>query len=260
MHQLPWAMITGASSGLGVELARNLAGRSYNLVLTARGASAMEQLATELRDRHDIQVRVEPLDLGCAGSAAKLCARLDAAGIEPEILVNNAAFGMTGPFLEHDDARLREMLQLDVVSATELALFLGRQMVKRGSGRILFVGSLAAFQPNPSMAAYGAAKAYILSFAEALHVELAPKVSVSIVSPGLMDTGFNAASGYKTPDMLSRTMLSPAKVASIGLEALFASRSGVVAGRMNQLLAFSSRLISRHFAARSSYRMGQAGK
>lgn len=260
MSYLPWAVITGASSGLGVALAHNMATRHYNLVLTARGTRAMEQLASDLRGRHEIDVRVETLDLGLAGSAATLCARLDVAGIQPDILVNNAGFGMTGPFVEHDDERLREMLQLDMVSATELALILGRRMWKRGSGKILFVGSLAGFQPNPSMAAYGAAKAYILSFAEALHVELAPTVNVSIVSPGLMDTGFNAASGFKTPDALRRTMLSPAKVAEIGLAALFAGRSGVVAGRMNKLLAFSSRLFSRHFAAQSSYRMGQVGK
>lgn len=260
MGNRPWAVITGASSGLGVELARNLAGRKHNLVLTARGATAMEQLAAELRDRYDIQVHVEPLDLGTAGSAAILCKRLETLGVQPDILVNNAAFGMTGPFLEQDDDRLREMLQLDMVTPTELTLLLGRGMATRGNGRILFVGSLAAFQPTPSMAAYGAAKAYILSFAEALHVELAPQVSVSVVSPGLMDTGFNAASGFETPEALRRTILSPATVASIGLDALFEGRSSVVAGRLNKLMALSSRLFSRHFAAQSSYRLGHAGK
>lgn len=254
---LPWAVVTGASSGLGEALARNLAARQHNIVLTARTVDAMERLAGELRERHGVAVHVEPLDLSAPGSANTLCERLDKAGIQPDVLVNNAAFGIAGPFLDHDDDRLRAMLQLDIVSVTELTLLLGRRMAQRGHGRILFVGSLAAFQPAPALAAYGAAKAYLLSFAEALHIELVPTVNVTILSPGLMDTGFNTASGYSTPANLRRTILPPARVAQIGLNALFEGRSGVVAGRINKVMAFSSRLLSRHFSAKTTYRMGQ---
>ncbi len=125
-------------------------------------------------------------------------------------------------------------------------------MVRNGRGRILLVGSMAAFQPVPGMTAYAAAKAFVLSFGEALHVELSPAVNVTVLSPGLMDTGFNDASGYQPPKALDVMKLAPSHVARIGLDALFAGKSGVIAGRLNKLMAFGSRVTPRHFAAKAS--------
>ena len=197
-----------------------------------------------------MEIVVEPLDLGEPGGAALLQQRLDARGIEPDILVNNAGFGLYEPFVAHDPARLRAMLQLDIVSLAELTRLIGDRMVARGRGRILMVGSMAAYQPVPQLAAYAAAKAFVLSLGEALHVEFARRgVTVTVLSPGLMDTGFNAASGYETPAALDIMKLAPAKVAAIGLDALFAGRSGVIAGGLNKIMGFSSRLLSRHRAA-----------
>ncbi len=150
------------------------------------------------------------------------------------------------------------MLQLNIVSLTELSHVFGRRMAARDGGHILLVASLAAYQPDPLLAAYGASKAYVLSLGEALNVELAPKVGVTVLSPGLMDTGFNAVSGFQTPSSLKRTQLLPATVARIGLEAMFAGRSSVVAGRLNKVMAFSSRMLSRHFAAQTSYNMARS--
>jgi len=141
---------------------------------------------------------------------------------------------------------------------TELTLLLGRQMARAGRGHIMLIASVAAFQPTPSLAAYSAGKAYVLSLGEALNVELAGKVVVTVLSPGLMDTGFNAASGFETPTMLRRTILTPAEVAAIGLDAMFSGKSGVVAGRWNQIATFIGRFFSRHFLATSARRM--AGK
>lgn len=254
--QTKWALVTGASSGLGVAFARSLAARQINLVLTARRAEPMERLATELAQRHGVEVIVETADLGAPGSAAKLQHLMDERGIAPDVLINNAGFGLNGPFLEHDPERLRMMLQLDILSLTELTQLFGQRMAARGHGHILLVASLASYQPSPLFASYAAAKAYVLSLGEALNVELkSRKVGVTVLSPGLMDTGFNDVSGFKTPDSIKSTILTPDAVAEIGLEAMFKGKPSVIAGRLNKVLAFSSRFTSRHLQARLTLRM-----
>ena len=250
-----WALVTGASSGLGVAFARDLAARKVNLALTARREAPMQELAGELKQKHGIEVAIEPVDLGQPGSAATLQGRLDERGIVPDILVNNAGFGLSGAFVDHEPERLRMMLQLDIVSLTELTHLFGQRMAARGSGRILLVASLASYQPSPRLASYAAGKAYVLSLGEALNVELAPKVGVTVLSPGLMDTGFNDVSGFRTPDSVKSTMLLPAEVAAIGLDAMFAGRPSVIAGRLNNVLAFSNRFTSRHLQAKLTLRM-----
>lgn len=250
----PWALVTGASSGLGIELARGLAARRVNLILVARREAAMQELATALEQRWGVRTAVEVLDLSQPGSAAVLEQRLRRQGIEPEILINNAGSGIGGLFVEQDPERVRAMLQLDIVTLTELALLFGRRMAARGRGSILLVASTAAYQPTPMTAAYGAAKAYVLSLGEALHAELAPHVAVTVLSPGLMDTGFAKVSGYEPPASVRHTVLAPERVAQIGLEALFARRSSVIPGGLNKVLAFSSRLLPRSLQARLVFR------
>ncbi len=147
------------------------------------------------------------------------------------------------------------MLQLDIVALTELTYVFGQRMAERGGGHILLVASLAAYQPTSHLAAYAAAKAYVLSLGEALHVELAPKVGVSVLSTGLMETGFFAVSGYQPSPLFRRTKMMPAAVAAIGLDALFAGRSSVVAGHLNRLMVAPNRFISRHFQAKVALRL-----
>ena len=253
----PWAIVTGASSGLGKELGRALAMRKTNLVLVARREAPMQELAVELRQRHGIEVVVEPLDLATPDSAIRLQRRLDERGISPEVLINNAAFGLSGKFLTQEPTRLREMLQLDITSVVELTQVFGGRMAERGGGHILLVASLAAYSPTPLLAAYGAAKQFILAFGVALHVEMAPKVGVTVLSPGLMETEFFGVSGYKPPAFLSRTMVAPSRVAEIGLKAMFKGRSSVVAGRLNRITAFSNRFTSRHLQAKVAYGMSK---
>lgn len=251
MAERGWAVVTGASSGLGVALAEELAARGYDLVLTARSEPPMRALADRLAAAHGVRTHVEPLDLVQPGAARVLCDRLDAAGIEPDALVNNAGFGLYGPFLDHDPDRLRTMLQLDIVALTELTQIVGRRMAARGRGRIMLVGSMAAYQPVGLLAAYAAAKAYVLSLGEALDAELAPAVTVTVLSPGLMDTGFNAMSGYQPPAAFERMKLTPAAVAAIGVDAMLAGRS-VIAGRLNKVMGFASRFAPRRLAARAT--------
>ncbi len=254
---LKWAVVTGASSGLGKEFARALAAKSWNVVLAARREEPMQVLATELRQRHGVQVVVESIDLSAPASSADLQRRLDARDINPDILINNAAFGLSGEFISQEPARLAEMLQLDIVSLTELTHLFGKRMADRGAGHILLVASLAAYQPDPLLAAYGAAKHYVLALGIALHVELAGRVNVTVVSPGLMDTGFNDVSGFKPKASLKPSIVSPVKVAEAGLKAMFAGKASVIVGKLNRLTAFSNRFTSRFMQAKLTYRMSK---
>lgn len=249
-----WALVTGASSGIGVELARDLARRGAHLVLTARSEAPMRDLATELTATHGVECVVEPLDLAAPGAVAALSARLAAHGIVPDVVVANAGFGIAGDFVDHDPEQLAAMLRLNMIALTELTHVAARRMAAVGRGGILLVGSLAAVQPDPGLAAYGATKAYVLSLGEALHVELKPKgVTVTVLNPGIVDTNFNAVSGYAPPAFTRPSVLPAATVARIGLDALVAGRGSVVAGMVNRIAAVLSRLTPRVLTARLVY-------
>jgi short-subunit dehydrogenase len=253
MSERVWAVVTGASSGLGVEFARSLARRKINVVLVARREAPMQQLADELRLTHGVEIVVESMDLAEATSAEGLPNSLDRRGIRPEILVNNAAFGLSGEFLEQDAARIHQMLQLDVLALVSLTHVFGEMMKELGRGHILLVGSLAAYQPTPLMAAYGAAKNFVLAFGEALHVELAP----TVVSPGLMETEFFGVAGYTPKESLKSSMMTAKDVAEAGIVAMYAGKSSVVIGRLNKLAVFSTRFFSRNVQAKIVYRMSR---
>lgn len=253
----PLALVTGASSGLGAAFARDLATRGYDLVLTSRSTQPMEALANEVGTLHGTLSSIIPLDLACSESSTALVTLLDKRGLSPDVLINNAGFGISERFLDHRETRLAEMLALNIIAPTELSLLIGRKMAARGAGRILMVSSLTAFQPNPLMAAYGASKAYLLSLGEALHAELRPVVNVTVLSPGLMNTGFNAASGFATPASLQRFVMTTEEVAAIGLDAMFSDKASIVAGGANKLIALATRFISRQLSARQSMRLAQ---
>lgn len=250
-----WAIITGASSGLGVELAKELAARQSNLVLVARRRDPMEALAARLRAEFAIEVLVEPSDLGEPNAAKHLFDSLNAQHIDVRVLVNNAGFGLQGHFLDHDANHLRQMLQLDIIALTELTQLFAHQMREKGGGHVLLVASMAAYQPNPLYAAYGAAKAYVLSLGEALSVELAPLVNVTVLSPGLMETGFTAVAGHKITASQRWLLLSPPNVAKLGVQAMFNRRPSVVAGIINRLSIFLSRFFPRRLQAQMIFRM-----
>jgi hypothetical protein len=250
MQNRETALVTGASSGLGVALAEELASRGYDLVLTARSKVPMDELAARLRTRSGVNVTVVEADLSQPDGVTDLTSKLDAQGFKPTVVVNNAAFGLNERFVDHDHDRLAAMLCLNVLSLSELSRFYGQRMAAAGRGHILLVASLAAYQPDPLMAAYGASKAYVLSLGEALHVELSPRVGVTVLSPGFMETGFSAASGFEPNRATIRTALSPTKVARIGLEAMFRGQPTVVAGGMNRAMVFVTGLLPRMFVAR----------
>ena len=248
------ALVTGASGGLGIALADDLARRGYPLVLTARSRPALEDVARRVRNSHGVPVIVQPADLSTPTGVSELIAGLDAQDIRPSILVNNAGFGLNERFQEHSLERLEAMLHLNILALTTLAHAYAQRMKADGGGRILLVASLAAHMPAPLMAAYGASKAYVLSLGEALHVELAPDVGVTVLSPGYMETGFDEASGFRPNAATKRTVLAPSTVARIGLDALFADESSVVAGNANKFAAMLGRILPRTFMARQLYK------
>jgi short-subunit dehydrogenase len=235
------ALITGASAGLGVEFARQLSRRGHALVLAARRKDRIEALANELGD-----ARAVAIDLSKAGAAANLIADLDAEDERIELLVNNAGFGLIGRFAELDPERLRQMIDLNVGTLTELCRAVAPGMVKRRSGGIINVASTAAFQPGPRMAVYFATKAYVLSFTEALHEELKPHdVKVSCLCPGPTRTEFGEVAGFGGSATFERVAMQPPEVVKAGLEGLERNHAVVVPGVINKAIAASTRFAPR---------------
>jgi uncharacterized protein len=240
------ALITGASAGLGVEFARQLSMRGHALVLAARRRDRIEALAEELGN-----ARAVTIDLSKAGAATKLIADCAAAGEQVEILVNNAGFGLIGRFAELDPKRLRQMIDLNVATLTDLCRAVAPGMIERRSGGIVNVASTAAFQPGPNMAVYFATKAYVLSLTEALHEELKPHgVKVSCLCPGPTRTEFGEVAGFGGNVAFDRVAMGAPEVVRAGLDGLDKNDAVVVPGLMNKTVAASTRFVPRSLVRR----------
>jgi short-subunit dehydrogenase len=235
------ALVTGASAGLGVEFARRLSERGHRLVLVARRKERLEELAEERGN-----ARAVAIDLSKKDAAANLLADLDAHGETVDQLVNNAGFGLIGRFVELDAKRLRQMIDLNVGTLTDLCRAVAPAMIGRRSGAILNVASTAAFQPGPRMAVYFATKAFVLSLSEALHEELKPHgIKVSCLCPGPTRTEFGDVAGFGGNGLFDRVAMNPAQVVETGLKGLDANDAVVVAGWMNKVTAASTRFAPR---------------
>src|SRR5262245_36683025 len=241
-----WALVTGASSGFGIEFATLLAERNANLILAARRTEPMENLAKRLRQQHHVSIIVEGIDLSVAGAGAELKSRLDQRGIVVDVLVNNAGSGLYGGFLDQPLPKTLAMLHLNMLALTELTHVFAVGMVKRRAGHILLIASLLAYQATPGYAAYAASKGYVLLFGEALHAELKPcGVNVTVLSPGATSTSFAEVAGQKETLPLRMLMMEPSPVARTGILAMLRRRSSVVAGVLNKLVVLSSRFAPR---------------
>src|SRR5215472_3362917 len=241
-----WALVTGASSGLGVEFAKLLAERHANLVLVARRTEPMTRLADELTRKHSVRIVVIGMDLSGPGAAAKLKSDLDARGIAIESLVNNAGYGMYGDFLDQKLEAISAMMQVNMLALTELTHIFARDMVKRREGQILLLASLLGYQAVPGYAAYAASKAYVLLLGEALHQELAARgVSVTTVSPGTTATAFGAIAGEKSSPLLKALRMKPQVVAKTAVLAAMRDKASVVPGFLNKVNVFTDRLMPR---------------
>lgn len=239
----PVALVTGASSGIGAELAREAAKDGHDVVLVARRRDAMQTLAEKL-EGEGATVTVIPADLGEAGAAAALAQELAVRGIELDVLINAAGLGDSGRFDRAAPETIAAMLQVNVVALTELTRLVLPQMVARQRGKIMLVASTAAFQPGPQMAVYYASKAYVLSFGRAIGYELRRTgVTVTTLCPGPTATGFAKVAQMEGSGLFNGPMpvMQAAEVARRGYAALRAGRAVVVTGLLNRILAVSAR-------------------
>lgn len=239
-----WALVTGASAGLGTEFARQLASRGMSLVLSARRTERLEALAAELRERDRVAVAIEPADLAATGEPARLWERASA-GRVIDLLVNNAGFGAQGRFDSVPIDRLAEMVRVNCIGVMELAHSALTDMRPRGTGGIINVASLAAFQPVPRLATYAASKAFVLSLSESLWAEnRAAGVRVLAVCPGRTPTEFQGIAGTGDPTA-SWGVREPPQVVAAALEGLEKGALSVVPGLENRLSAVAGRLAPR---------------
>lgn len=251
------ALITGASGGIGYELAKLFAKDHHNLVLVARSAPKLTQFADELQRQFGVSAKAIPLDLTAAPSPQFLFDQLKRESIAVDILVNNAAYGIFGEFAKGSLEDNLGQIQLNVITLTHLTkLFLG-PMIERHSGKIMNVASTAGFQPGPLMAVYYATKAYVISFSEALANELKNTgVSVTCLCPGATDTGFQGRAGIENTRLFKTLRPMDAKtVARDGYRGLIAGKTLVIPGFRNWLLAESLRLSPRKVVTAVSRRI-----
>lgn len=252
-----YALITGASSGLGLALAEALARKGRNLILVARQREALESLACELSQRFGIEALFRVCDLAEPMRLTGLLQELEQGERRIDLLVNNAGIGTAGPFIEQDWGREQELIELNILALSRLCHAIGNSMVQQGGGQILNVASLAAFQPGPLMSNYFASKAYVLSLSEGLRHELAPYgVKVSALCPGPVATPFFRNSLLRSEPLARHKLLAdPEEVAQLAIRGLEKNRAIIIPGWRNRLiplvLRLAPRALVRHITAKT---------
>jgi uncharacterized protein len=239
-------LITGASGGIGYELAKLFARDHHNLVLVARSADKLAQIATELQ-AHGITVKTIALDLAASPAPKFLFDQLQREGVAVDILINNAGFGVFGEFAQMPEEEILGQIQLNITALTALTRLFLPAMVQRRSGRIMNVASTAAFQPGPLMAVYYATKAYVLSFSEAIANELHHSgVTVTCFCPGATHTDFAKRAGMENSRLFKQLgAMTAKKVALDGYRAVMEGRTLAISGLHNWVVAQSSRFVPR---------------
>jgi short-subunit dehydrogenase len=241
------ALITGASGGIGYELAKLFARDHYNLVLVARGTDRLNSVAAELQTQFGVAVKAIALDLAAVPASKFLFDQLQREGTAVDVLVNNAGFGGFGEFAGRPEEEILGQIQLNIMALTHLTRLFLPPMLERHSGKIMNVASTAAFQPGPLMAVYYATKAYVLSFSEALANEVAGSgVVVSCFCPGATDTNFQKRAGMENSRLFKKIgAMNVETVARNGYRGLMAGRTVVISGLQNRLVAESVRFAPR---------------
>jgi len=247
MNLKTYTLITGASGGIGFDLAQIAAADGRNLILVARSAEKLEKLAGEIRKTTKSEVITIPVDISNEAGVNRLISEISTNELHLDGLINNAGFGDFGDFAKADVSKNLEMIQLNISALTQLTHFALQDMLKVGSGRIMNVASTAAFMPGPGMAVYYASKAYVLSFSEALSRELKGSgITVTTLCPGPTDTDFATAAGLGKS--LMHRMLPPAaslEVAKAGYKAMIKGNALEIPGFMNKLTSITPRFTPR---------------
>jgi short-subunit dehydrogenase len=254
-----WALVTGASAGIGVALARELAAAGANLFLTARRRDRLDQLAQNLEQTHSIRTEVFPADLAQPNAPEKIHALTVEKGIAVDILINNAGFGQYGELPRIDVQRLLDMVQVNCTVVVHLTRLFLPGMIQRRRGDVLILASTAAFQAVPYISTYAATKAFDLLFAEGLAEEMKPHgIRVCALCPGSTESEFHAVANQER--FTAKRQESSEKVARTGLEALAAGKTCVISGLGNYLGAQAQRLVPRRLVTRVAANMFRPDK
>lgn len=245
-----YTVITGASGGIGLEMAKEFASKGHSLILIARSGDKLQKLKQALEARHSIQVQLLIKDIAKPSAAQEIFEETQKQGWEVNVLVNNAGFGTYGLFQKTDWAQEHRMLALNIVALTDLTKRFLKPMVEKKHGRILNVASTAAFQPGPLMAVYYATKAYVLHFTEALANELkGTGVTASVLCPGPTASDFQSRANIdmQIPLFQAAGVMSAAAVARAAYKGLMKGKTVIIPGFLNQMTSFSVRFVPRKF-------------
>jgi short-subunit dehydrogenase len=253
------ALVTGASNGIGLELARVLAREGWDLVVTARNQEALDRLASELSSSYHAAVRVIAADLASPDGARRLINEITSAGLTVDALVNNAGFGLFGPFATTPLEREREMIDLNITALITLTKLCLPGMIQRRRGRVLNVASTAAFLPGPNMSVYYATKAFVLSFSEAIGDELrGTGVTVTTLCPGPTETAFQGVARMQKSRLMAGAMMGATDVAAAGYRGMIRGQAVVIPGATNRMVPLLVRIVPRRLATIVSRRAAEA--
>ncbi len=244
-------LITGATSGIGLEFAKLFASRNYDLVLVARTKEKLDNISKELSEKNQVKIYTIQADLVNTDSPQKIYNELKEKGIEVDILINNAGIGAYGFFHELNLDQQTKMINLNISALTSLTHLFVKDMIERKSGSILNIASTAAFQPGPIMAVYFATKAYVLSFSEALANELnGTGVYIGTLAPGATRTEFEKTANIKGARFFEGKIMTPEKVALAGYRQIINKKTIFIPGLKNKVLIFLNRFVSRRISAK----------
>lgn len=239
-------LITGASSGLGMELAKLFAADGSDLVLVARREDRLKELAEQLKSEHGVEVYVLPKDLSKKSAPEEIFSHLNKENIQIDVVVNNAGFGNKGHIAELDTDLQLDMIQVNLVALTHLTRLFIPGIIERGYGGILNVGSLAGFQPGPNLAVYFATKAYVLSFTEALAEEISnPNIKITCLAPGPVKTEFGEKSDLEDSLLFKVSLMEMEPVVRAGYEGFRKGQTIVIPGLKQQIVPFLNRFTPR---------------
>ena len=245
-------LITGASGGIGLELARIHARHGDNLILIARSQDKLMELKTEILKKHNMSVHIFAKDLAAENATSEIFNELESESVKIDYLINNAGFGHYGEFVNNHWEKEKQMIELNITALTHLTKLFLPGMIERGYGRIMNVASVAGFFPGPLMAVYYATKAFVLSFSEALNSELDKTgVSVTALCPGPTLSGFQEAASVKGVKLFEHKGLpTSAQVAEYGYKAMIKGKTVAIHGIQNLLMVTSVRFVPRNMVSR----------
>lgn len=255
---MSYALITGASRGIGLAIATELARRNYNLLLVARSGDQLQQLARQLAADYKVKVDTLAVDLSDPAAPQQVVDWCKNSQYDVSILVNNAGYGLSGQFEQYSLSENLAMMQVNMTSLVQLTQLMLPELRRQPRGYVLNIASSTAYQALPGMSLYAATKVFVLNFSRGLHHELAgTSVSVTCISPGATDTGFNdrAQINQKAREAAKKITMTPEAVAKQSVEAMLAGKAEVITGGINKLGAFAAWLLPKGLVEKTAYKI-----